>query len=1211
MEKNDYNLNEKINIIYEYLYNSSNKNCFTIDKIKLGEIGLSTIKLSLPECINEKTKNKLESKSETNTICKTNIDDYTSIKKQILDGKFRIMYFNEELKQYILKRYSDELPITVKISFYNNDNSINNIDNIYNNDSLFSYLLSSLVLNKSNNTKHILLPIINIDMKLQDIEKYISSDSSYEIIKNELNNNRIIDTVCVQIREQFYSTQSLLEYIKNNECDYKLLFFQVFHTLALLQKEYNGFKHNNLILNNILIYLKQKSESYVEYHFKDKTYYVPNTNFDIKITNFEYSIIPKYYGLTNNSIENPYYDIYIFLNNLLENLNINDKIDNKCNKDTNEFLDRVIPKNIRGLKNFNNKNIIKPEDILNDKYFDEYKNKPKNSSIEENILYLTNKSIKTILKGNKKNLGIQNKLLSNNNIMDNKRFIKSEKNINNKLTRLGIMKGGYDNKITTNPYKSEGTGPFISNDMKKIKTKNYEPKEPAVLLEQKIYDTSKNKPEPQKPYDPYIPVFPESMVNNLLPYAKELVKPNIQKVYNVSLTNPVGNYTTINRIHEDELIGDVRTFSFNTTFERTQLNEYIYNNIIDKTNGEEMDITGSQNSFLEYIKLENRPNPYSIYKHPLKDLPMNFLIYRSGYPIKFNTNTKYVTMNKDSVGMNVRIYMMSIGDYRAKSLDTNIDQDRFDLWREMKYYDTIKNIVNKKISPNFIVPVLWKIDTHSKIKWDELQNMKKKDITFNNSNNIRLNQQIINNYHDLPNLKNVLSFIRNNKNTMENTKYNINTNNNSFKLREPISTPIDIIIPVGHYTLDEFINKVVQILNLSSKNVYNITKQIVGNDYKLFFTVNNNLMNPEIIITNNLYMIFGFNKNDKLVINKQLISKNNISTPLDFNNPNLDISMDSGKNLILLTEAPTSSLKQWASSVHESFGTVKKMIATGYHTPEVWKSILFQLIYSCAVLQKEEIYFPELSLNNFYIKDIFSDLHSIGCWIYNIDGIDYYVPNYGYILVFDTNYKDININNSSLTNINREYKIYSTKIYKENGKYDDNNKINTNIIDKFKELMKLDNFENKLVMEGANKISDDTKNIINNINTIFNNTTFTNIIDIIKKKDIFSDYLHNRVGTLLTKNEKDNVNLFANNVQYNKGNLIVYESRYQEFKWAIYCNSTNTNQHEIITKDNHKFDIKTVYSGTIHNYPDIVHPDSTDKMKYDESHIYERYNYES
>ena len=68
--------------------------------------------------------------------------------------------------------------------------------------------------------------------------------------------------------------------------------------------------------------------------------------------------------------------------------------------------------------------------------------------------------------------------------------------------------------------------------------------------------------------------------------------------------------------------------------------------------------------------------------------------------------------------------------------------------------------------------------------------------------------------------------------------------------------------------------------------------------------------------------------------------------------------------------------------------------------------ILFQLIYICAVLQKSEIYFPELSIDNFYVKDIFANIHSIGSWVYRINNIEYYIPNYGYILTFDTNFKD-------------------------------------------------------------------------------------------------------------------------------------------------------------------------------------------------------------
>ena len=56
-----------------------------------------------------------------------------------------------------------------------------------------------------------------------------------------------------------------------------------------------------------------------------------------------------------------------------------------------------------------------------------------------------------------------------------------------------------------------------------------------------------------------------------------------------------------------------------------------------------------------------------------------------------------------------------------------------------------------------------------------------------------------------------------------------------------------------------------------------------------------------------------------------------------------DLTINSGKVLVLLTEAPTSSFIQWSSAIYEKFGSVKKMISTGHHTPDVWKSIIFQL----------------------------------------------------------------------------------------------------------------------------------------------------------------------------------------------------------------------------------------------------------------------------
>ena len=59
----------------------------------------------------------------------------------------------------------------------------------------------------------------------------------------------------------------------------------------------------------------------------------------------------------------------------------------------------------------------------------------------------------------------------------------------------------------------------------------------------------------------------------------------------------------------------------------------------------------------------------------------------------------------------------------------------------------------------------------------------------------------------------------------------------------------------------------------------------------------------------------------------------------------------------------------------------------------------------------------EICLNkNFFIKDLnIKNINSY--WIYNVGGVDFYIPNYGYLLLVDHSYSnDENIN---------EYKIES------------------------------------------------------------------------------------------------------------------------------------------------------------------------------------------
>ena len=71
----------------------------------------------------------------------------------------------------------------------------------------------------------------------------------------------------------------------DNLCDYNKLLFQLIHTLALIQKEFPGFRHNNLTISNIFIYINKLPED-LSYEFGNNKWVLENCNFTIKITNF-------------------------------------------------------------------------------------------------------------------------------------------------------------------------------------------------------------------------------------------------------------------------------------------------------------------------------------------------------------------------------------------------------------------------------------------------------------------------------------------------------------------------------------------------------------------------------------------------------------------------------------------------------------------------------------------------------------------------------------------------------------------------------------------------------------------------------------------------------------------------------------------------------------------------------------------------------------
>ena len=72
-------------------------------------------------------------------------------------------------------------------------------------------------------------------------------------------------------------------------------------------------------------------------------------------------------------------------------------------------------------------------------------------------------------------------------------------------------------------------------------------------------------------------------------------------------------------------------------------------------------------------------------------------------------------------------------------------------------------------------------------------------------------------------------------------------------------------------------------------------------------------------------------------------------------------------------------------------GLAKKMINTGYHSKEVWSSVLFQLYQGLLCMYKYGMSYNNFDLEtNVQIKSLKKDEAARGYWRYRINNIDFY-----------------------------------------------------------------------------------------------------------------------------------------------------------------------------------------------------------------------------
>jgi len=558
---------------------------------------------------------------------------------------------------------------------------------------------------------------------------------------------------------------------------------------------------------------------------------------------------------------------------------------------------------------------------------------------------------------------------------------------------------------------------------------------------------------------PFIPPQFQSYLNNFM---KNFYTPFIYKDYHINLGGPDGDHIRGSMIYEDALPPAEIYSSYKTVKERNSLCEYVRGTFITSDEGEYVDFSGGPNSLNSRLKLIQL-NPYNtniFSANPYKNLPKGLLIYKSCYPIVYDKASTLVQCNKLAVGLNVRVYQITIKEFVVKYFNSTIKMGN------LKLKEQLINIIDK-------------------IK----KELGDKDLT---SINADLKPYKFNIWREII----YYSFIRNKIN--------------------------------GQYICPNFVQS-----------------------YCYFINKNANL---------------SFRKNGP-----------NVNFEKPFLIPEILSNDFSNNTMILLTESPNQNIYQWASNTYVQDKGIRKMIYSGFKPEEHWKSIIAQMLIIFYTMDKYSFTIREMELNaNFYIKDLNVYGDNKQYWQYTIQNIDYYVPNFGHLLMFDHNYKDL----IKPENINK------LKIIMKDEFEDDENLIKEIIIDNAINCFNSNNFSGPFLNNGGVSLSDNIGNIFSMIHEdlILNREKLINgemkWIYFIKKYFIQFKYIHNRVGTPIRDLEVIYIRKNDSRPKpFKIGELVIYEENYETYKILLVIENNNENNCECVTKNN----LTNLYE--IGNYP--------------------------
>ena len=239
------------------------------------------------------------------------------------------------------------------------------------------------------------------------------------------------------------------------------------------------------------------------------------------------------------------------------------------------------------------------------------------------------------------------------------------------------------------------------------------------------------------------------------------------------------------------------------------------------------------------------------------------------------------------------------------------------------------------------------------------------------------------------------------------------------------------------------------------------------------------------------------------------------------------VGKDSQVSLGIVTESPTSTFIQWGSPIYSGHGSLKTMVQTGYHDYNVYESLLFQYIHAMSILQEENIAFENFDPSyNLFVKDIYVDDRDKKHWRYVVDGVEYFVPNYGYIGLVDSFYggKDSNPADAKID-------MSATK---------------KDAFDNFKKIIDVNFYNGEWRKKGAHNVPPEFIVLLNKLNDLVG-TGETNIKEYLK---LFTGLLNNRIGESVTVTEMNNIDITRFPTSIKPGSLVARRDN-NEYKWAV------------------------------------------------------------